>query len=256
MYDPTVGRWLSQDPIGFQAGDPNLYRYVGNDPLRFRDPDGLERVLGISFSEDNVTQVAATYTDWLEDDFHIDIDKSHCENKVGVSVDSKYETKKNDKKQKGHKPDKWKEKAASNPIDWAKAIQELDDLITAGEKFDKIVFTGHGASAYMGGITLADLQSGLRANPTDAYKFIRKLNSLINAGGQIDIRHCLVAKDPSGKDFVQEMANITGATVTAIDDWYAIWPHGTEWTAHPGGNGPTAGKVYPSYHGIPNPFRK
>ncbi len=41
MYDPTVGRWLSQDPIGFQAGDPNLYRYVGNSPTNFTDPSGL-----------------------------------------------------------------------------------------------------------------------------------------------------------------------------------------------------------------------
>lgn len=43
MYDPTVGRWLSQDPIGFQAGDPNLYRYVGNSPTNFTDPSGLHK---------------------------------------------------------------------------------------------------------------------------------------------------------------------------------------------------------------------
>ncbi len=29
-YDPNVGRWISKDPIGFAAGDANLYRYVGN----------------------------------------------------------------------------------------------------------------------------------------------------------------------------------------------------------------------------------
>jgi len=26
-YAPTPGRWLSQDPMGFKAGDTNLYRY-------------------------------------------------------------------------------------------------------------------------------------------------------------------------------------------------------------------------------------
>jgi RHS repeat-associated protein len=31
-YDPTVGRWLNDDPVGF-AGDCNLYCYVGNSPL-------------------------------------------------------------------------------------------------------------------------------------------------------------------------------------------------------------------------------
>jgi len=42
-YDPKVGRWLSQDPDGFWAGDPNLYRYVENDPTNFIDPDGLAK---------------------------------------------------------------------------------------------------------------------------------------------------------------------------------------------------------------------
>jgi RHS repeat-associated protein len=40
-YDPNVGRWLSEDPIGFVAGDPNLYRYVGNSPTSKTDPSGL-----------------------------------------------------------------------------------------------------------------------------------------------------------------------------------------------------------------------
>ena len=31
-YDPTTGRWISQDPLGFSAQDVNLYRYVGNQP--------------------------------------------------------------------------------------------------------------------------------------------------------------------------------------------------------------------------------
>jgi hypothetical protein len=41
-YDPTVGRWISQDPIAFDGGNPNLYRYVGNDPTDLVDPRGLE----------------------------------------------------------------------------------------------------------------------------------------------------------------------------------------------------------------------
>jgi RHS repeat-associated protein len=28
--DPSTGRWTTQDPLGFAAGDANLYRYVGN----------------------------------------------------------------------------------------------------------------------------------------------------------------------------------------------------------------------------------
>jgi RHS repeat-associated protein len=40
-YDSSTGRWISQDPIGFAAGDANLYRYVGNSPTNATDPNGL-----------------------------------------------------------------------------------------------------------------------------------------------------------------------------------------------------------------------
>lgn len=43
MFDPSVGRWNTPDPIGFETGDPNLYRYVGNSPTNFTDPSGQER---------------------------------------------------------------------------------------------------------------------------------------------------------------------------------------------------------------------
>jgi RHS repeat-associated protein len=39
-YDPTLGRWLSEDPIGIEGGI-NLYTYAGNDPVNARDPSGL-----------------------------------------------------------------------------------------------------------------------------------------------------------------------------------------------------------------------
>jgi RHS repeat-associated protein len=38
----TTGRWLQQDPILFRAGDPNLYRVVGNNPTNKVDPSGLQ----------------------------------------------------------------------------------------------------------------------------------------------------------------------------------------------------------------------
>ena len=39
-YDPLVGRFLSEDPSGFAAGDENLTRYVSNSPVLHVDPSG------------------------------------------------------------------------------------------------------------------------------------------------------------------------------------------------------------------------
>jgi RHS repeat-associated protein len=44
-YDSAVGRFISEDPLRFGAGDPNLTRYVGNSPTNFVDPSGEEFVL-------------------------------------------------------------------------------------------------------------------------------------------------------------------------------------------------------------------
>lgn len=40
-YDSKVGRWISEDPIGFVAGDANLGRYVENQPSVLIDQSGL-----------------------------------------------------------------------------------------------------------------------------------------------------------------------------------------------------------------------
>ncbi len=40
-YSPAFGRFVSEDPIGFDGGDSNLYRYVWNSPINFRDPFGM-----------------------------------------------------------------------------------------------------------------------------------------------------------------------------------------------------------------------
>ncbi len=37
-----MGKGLTKDPIGFGGGSANLYQYVGNNPVNFTDPSGLE----------------------------------------------------------------------------------------------------------------------------------------------------------------------------------------------------------------------
>jgi RHS repeat-associated protein len=41
FYLPATGRFLQSDPTGFGAGDMNLFRYVGDDPVDKADPLGL-----------------------------------------------------------------------------------------------------------------------------------------------------------------------------------------------------------------------
>jgi len=40
-YDPQIGRFISEDPIGFAGGDVNLYGYVENNAINYSDPSGL-----------------------------------------------------------------------------------------------------------------------------------------------------------------------------------------------------------------------
>ena len=40
-YDPRMGRFISEDPIGFGGRDVNFYRYVKNRPVNKIDPFGL-----------------------------------------------------------------------------------------------------------------------------------------------------------------------------------------------------------------------
>ncbi len=40
-YDPEIGRFISEDPLGFGGGDVNLYAYCLNNPVMFSDPLGL-----------------------------------------------------------------------------------------------------------------------------------------------------------------------------------------------------------------------
>ena len=40
-YDSRIGKWLSEDRIGFYAGDENTPRYVGNKATKSKDPTGL-----------------------------------------------------------------------------------------------------------------------------------------------------------------------------------------------------------------------
>lgn len=66
-YDPSSGRFLSEDPIQFGAG-PNFYLYVGNNPINRFDPLGLDWVKNLSdFSSGAGSVLSFGLTDLVND---------------------------------------------------------------------------------------------------------------------------------------------------------------------------------------------
>ena len=69
-YDPSIGRWLSKDPILFNGGDANLYGYVLQDPINLIDPNGRSAVgIGDFFKDvgdfsDGIDQWS-DYLEWI-----------------------------------------------------------------------------------------------------------------------------------------------------------------------------------------------
>jgi RHS repeat-associated protein len=54
-YHSTLGKWLSTDPLEQQGGSLNLYAYVNQNPLKYRDPDGAEIKVAESFDKKSGT---------------------------------------------------------------------------------------------------------------------------------------------------------------------------------------------------------
>jgi len=100
-YEPGLGRFLRQDPIGFDGG-LNLYNYVGQNPLNSSDPSGLDGDLtihsrpGHSWLEYKYTSgpnagKSHTYGAWPTTEetpysgVHVDVEKSMKLNSVSMT---------------------------------------------------------------------------------------------------------------------------------------------------------------------------
>jgi RHS repeat-associated protein len=61
-YSPVHSRFISEDPIGFAAGDPNLYAYVRSSPLNYTDPLGTW-MIDVTVGEGVVFQIGIGWGD-------------------------------------------------------------------------------------------------------------------------------------------------------------------------------------------------
>ena len=53
-YDPIIGRFYSNDPVGFTASNPmmfNRYAYANNNPYKYTDPDGRQAWVAYMWGE-------------------------------------------------------------------------------------------------------------------------------------------------------------------------------------------------------------
>jgi RHS repeat-associated protein len=75
VYSPVLGRFIQTDPMRFQAGDNNIYRYCGNNPISGADPMGLCNQQSLApWSQDQLNQldnmfnsIGQTIADGLDD---------------------------------------------------------------------------------------------------------------------------------------------------------------------------------------------
>jgi insecticidal toxin complex protein TccC len=61
-YAPWLQRWVSADPAGSVDG-LNLYQFVGNNPLRFVDPDGTAKADSVIYNYANFISVLGGYAE-------------------------------------------------------------------------------------------------------------------------------------------------------------------------------------------------
>jgi RHS repeat-associated protein len=55
-YIPFEGKWAERDPLGLDAGDPNIYEFGWSNPTDFTDPSGLEPSDGFGWSSSKESQ--------------------------------------------------------------------------------------------------------------------------------------------------------------------------------------------------------
>ncbi|MFB5622930.1 MAG: RHS repeat domain-containing protein, partial [Nitrosarchaeum sp.] len=67
-YDSKTGVWLSVDPLWEKYPNVSSYVYVNNNPLRFIDPNGLEKIIALNSNDSRNTKIINSANNYPEND--------------------------------------------------------------------------------------------------------------------------------------------------------------------------------------------
>ena len=73
-YDPSIGRFIGEDPLACGSNDPNLYRYVFNTPVNSTDPNGEFELSQNAFLMLTALTATVTAVTIIVDGIEIDLD--------------------------------------------------------------------------------------------------------------------------------------------------------------------------------------
>jgi RHS repeat-associated protein len=266
FYSPTLGRWLQPDPLGFQGHDVNLQRFVGNNPLTYVDPLGLDRVwVWVVFEGDHITWGARQWHsvmgsfnvfDWFTDKCNITIrakDLPDAWEQIKKRLDPEdtivfLEF-------AGHgivyieDIDKWQNHNKKAMVEWGTYIDDFECVRESKKKAVKHDWW----PGWMGGkkntafaiLTLEHLKEGVgktweQLDPR--LQAIRRISERLAPDAEIRLTQCAQATGKEGKEWLQWLAWWFDAKVWGNDGAIVIWGCGNWWLAEKGGRTPPTKK--------------
>ena len=120
-YNPQTGRFLSADPIGFDGGDANLYRYVENNPINFSDPSGKTLCIARYYARVLNPRLQRI----REEISKLEAELIHAENYKSPKCTDKTESIKDDIK-------KLRKKLIREPLNFPRISKEIEEFCSQG----------------------------------------------------------------------------------------------------------------------------
>jgi RHS repeat-associated protein len=153
-YDSEVGRFISEDPLNYRGGDVNLYSYVGNNPVNWKDPSGKNPLAAVGalfgagtlpawvgpalIATATVMLAIGVYEAFLKPMLAKSKEAKEAEEEATRQDQFDQDTRKPARKKKAYEPTTRKEEDAPTPEDTLKDIRETQDLLRRAGRGEKI----------------------------------------------------------------------------------------------------------------------